>query len=178
MTISKVAYRYAQSLLDLGKEQNKLEQVYSDMTYLADVCNESKDFINLLNSPIVDSAKKMDVFNALFASKMDETSIGFMKLIVKNGREALLAEIAVGFVKLYKKDKNILEVTVTSATTLDNGTRDTIIAKIKGKFDGTIEMTEEVDPELIGGFVVRIDDQQIDASIASQLANLKNVLLN
>lgn len=178
MGVSKVAYRYAQSLLDLSKEQNVLDKVNGDMEQLAGVCKESKEFQNLLNSPIIDSEKKTEVFKAVFESKMEKMSLDFMNLILKNSRERLLPEIAEGFVKLYKQDKNILDVTVISATKLDAAAKESIVTKIKSKFDGTIEMNEEIDPELIGGFIVRIDDQQIDASIASQLANLKNILLN
>lgn len=178
MSVTRVAYRYAQALLDLATEQNVVDKVSEDMAHLSGVCKESKDFENLLNSPIIDSKKKMDIFEALFGSKMDKMSLGFMNLIVKNSREDLLADIAEGFVSLYKKSKNIMEVTVTSATKLDAATKDKIVEKIKANFEGTIELTEKVDPALIGGFIVRMDDKQIDASISSQLANLKNVLLN
>ena len=178
MSVTRVAYRYAQALLDLATEQNVVDKVNADMEHLSDVCKESKDFENLLNSPIIDSKKKIDIFEVLFGSKMDKMSIGFMNLIVKNSREDLLADIAEGFVSLYKKSKNIMEVTVTSATKLDAATKDKIVEKIKANFEGTIELTEKVDPALIGGFIVRMDDKQIDASISSQLANLKNVLLN
>lgn len=178
MSVTRVAYRYAQALLDLATEQNVVDKVNEDMAHLSDVCKGSKDFENLLNSPIINSKKKMDIFEALFGSKMDKMSLGFLNLIVKNSREVLLADIAEGFVSLYKKSKNILEVTVTSAAKLDASTKDKIVEKIKAKFEGTIELTEKVDPSLMGGFIVRMDDKQIDASISSQLANLKNVLLN
>ena len=109
---------------------------------------------------------------------MEKMSLDLMDLVLKNSREAMLPQIANGFVSLYKKKNNILDVTVISATTLDNTTKDLIIGKIKASFDGTIELIEKVDASLIGGFIVRIDDNQIDASIASQLSNLKNILLN
>lgn len=178
MSVSRVAYRYAQALLDLSTEQNAVEKVNADMVQLSNVCKESKEFASLLNSPIIDSKKKTEIFNAVFESKIEKVSLDFITLILKNSREALLAEIATGFINLYKKSKNILDVTVISATALDSKTRSTIETKIKANFDGTIELTEKIDPALIGGFIVRIDDQQIDASIASQLTNLKNILLN
>ena len=109
---------------------------------------------------------------------MEKMSLDFIDLIVKNSREDVLKEIAEAFVNLYKKKNNILDVTVISATELNQETKDQIISKIKASFEGTIEMVEKVDPALIGGFIIRIDDKQIDASIASQLSNLKNILLN
>lgn len=178
MSVSRVAYRYAQALLDFSTEQNSVEKVNADMVQLSGVCKESKEFANLLSSPIVDTKKKSEIFQAVFGSKIEKISLDFMNLILKNSREAFIPEIADGFIKLYKKSKNILDVTVISATKLDDKTRATIVSKINANFKGTIEMTEKIDATLIGGFIVRIDDQQIDASIASQLANLKNILLN
>ena len=178
MSVTKVAYRYAQALIDLATEKKVVEDVYSDMNQLADVSTESRDFRALLNSPVISWHKKQEIFKALFENKISEMSLGFMNLIAKNSRENLLPEIAEGYIQLYKKSKNIHEVYVTSATTLDQATKDKIVEKIKAQVNGTIELTETVDPELIGGFIVRMDDKQIDASIASQLADLRNVLLN
>ncbi|NOQ73045.1 MAG: ATP synthase F1 subunit delta [Crocinitomix sp.] len=178
MSVTRIAHRYAQALLDLSIEQNVVDKVNADMVQLSNVCKESKDFANLLSSPVVDANKKSEIFTAIFESKVEKMSLEFMNLVLKNSRENVLPQIANGFVSLYKKKNNILDVTVISATTLDKATKDIIIAKIKASFDGTIDLIEKVDASLIGGFIVRIDDKQIDASVASQLSNLKNILLN
>ena len=178
MSVTRIAHRYAQALLDLSIEQNVVDKVNADMVQLSNVCKESKDFANLLSSPVVDANKKSEIFTAIFESKVEKMSLEFMNLVLKNSRENVLPQIANGFVSLYKKKNNILDVTVISATTLDKATKEIIIAKIKASFDGTIDLIEKVDPTLIGGFIVRIDDKQIDASVASQLSNLKNILLN
>ncbi|MGB1102355.1 MAG: ATP synthase F1 subunit delta [Crocinitomicaceae bacterium] len=178
MSVTKVAYRYAQALIDLAAEINTVEEVYGDMNQLASVCEESRDFRALLNSPVIVWHKKQAIFKQLFEKSISEMSMGFMNLIAKNSRENLLPEIAEGYIQLYKKSKNIHEVYVTSAVALDQSTKDKIIEKIKAEVNGTIELTETVDPELIGGFIVRMEDKQIDASISSQLADLRNVLLN
>ena len=178
MSVTKVAYRYAQALIDLAAEKNTVEEVYGNMNQLASVCEESRDFRALLNSPVIVWHKKQAIFKQLFEKSISEMSMGFMNLIAKNSRENLLPEIAEGYIQLYKKSKNIHEVYVTSAVALDQSTKDKIIEKIKAEVNGTIELTETVDPELIGGFIVRMEDKQIDASISSQLADLRNVLLN
>lgn len=178
MSVTKAAYRYAQALIDLAAEKNTVEEVYGDMNQLASVCEESRDFRALLNSPVIVWHKKQAIFKQLFEKSISEMSMGFMNLIAKNSRENLLPEIAEGYIQLYKKSINIHEVYVTSAVALDQSTKDKIIEKIKAEVNGTIELTETVDPELIGGFIVRMEDKQIDASISSQLADLRNVLLN
>jgi len=175
---SRVATRYAKALLDLAVEQKALDKVYNDMTQLANLCEESKDLKNLLHSPIVDERKKASIFEAIFEGKLDKMSLGFIKLIIKNKRENVLPEIADSFLRLYKEHNNIVEVSLTSAAPLEKGVKDKLLQKISSHFKGEIELKEKIDPALVGGFIIRANDQQLDASIASQLKNLKNILLN
>lgn len=173
-----VASRYAKSLLDLSIEQNSVEKVNNDMVSLSEICAESKDFVNLLNNPIIHATKKVDVFNALFESKMEAISVSFLNLITKNNRANILPVIAKSFIKLYKEYKGIVDVIITSAEPLDTGTKTKILDKIKPIVKGDIVLVEKIDPALLGGFIVNIEDKQIDASVASQLTNLKKILLN
>lgn len=178
MSVTRIANRYAKALLDFSIEKNQLEKVNADMLQLAVICKESKDFGNLLNSLIVDAVKKMEIFNLIFGTKMEKISLDFMNLIIQNSREALIPNITESFIELYKTNNNILDVTVISAAELNEATKSIITDKIKKSFNGTVVLIEKIDPTLIGGFIVRIGDKQIDASIASQFSNLKNVLLN
>jgi F-type H+-transporting ATPase subunit delta len=178
MSVTKVAYRYAQALIDLAAERNTVEEVYADMNHLAELCEESRDFRAFLKSPVVAWHKKQSIFKSILEDKISEMSMGFINLIAKNSRESLLAEIAEGYIQLYKKSKDIHELYVTSAVALDQSTKDMIVARIKAEVNGTIELTETVNPELIGGFIIRMGDRQIDASISSQLADLRKILLN
>ncbi len=174
-----VASRYAKSLLELSVEKNNLDTINKDMVQLSDICKESKDLVNLLNNPVVNSDKKNDVFDKLFKGKIDELSLSFIHLITRKNREDLLPGIAESFTNLYKKHKHILDVELISATQLEETVKSKIIEKVKSKYDGfTINLIEKIDPSLIGGFIVKIEDKQIDTSIASQITNLKNILLN
>ncbi|MGV6860560.1 MAG: ATP synthase F1 subunit delta [Putridiphycobacter sp.] len=174
-----VASRYAKSLLDLSVEKNNLDTVNDDMVQLSEICETSKDLINLLNNPVVNSDKKANVFNALFKGKVDDLTLAFIQLINKNKRENLLPSIAQSFNALYKKHKHILDVELISALPLENAVKTKLTDKVKAKYSGyTINLIEKTDPALIGGFVLKIEDKQIDTSIASQLTNLKSTLLN
>lgn len=174
----KIASRYAKALLDLAIEQKVLDQVNTDMVSLAAVCDESKDLTAALRSPVIAPFKKVDILNSVFAKNMNPMSMGFMHLIVKNSRAGLLPEIADSFIDLYKRHNNIVDVYLTSATPLDASAKEKIVQRIKLRYNGQLNIIEKIDPSLIGGFVVRIDDNQVDASISNQLSNLKNVLLN
>jgi len=175
MKSSKVAIRYAQALLELAVEKNVLEDVNRDMRYLSAVNDENRDFQLLLSSPIVKADKKIAVLNEIFGNAQ-EISLSFMALITKNGREAILPEIAAAFDALVKEKKGIVSATIISAAPLDASVKKQIVDKIQASAKGTIEVTEKIDASLIGGFVVEMGDTRIDASVASKLTQLKQQL--
>ncbi|MBI3239194.1 MAG: ATP synthase F1 subunit delta [Flavobacteriia bacterium] len=108
MKSSKVAIRYAQALLELAIENNTLESVSRDMTYLSTVNNENRDFQLLLSSPIIKADKKIAVLNEIFGA-FETVSTAFIALIAKNGRESILPEIAEAFHELVKEKKGIVK---------------------------------------------------------------------
>lgn len=172
---TKAASRYAKALLDLAIDNNQVDLVLDDMKYLAAVANESRDFQMLIQSPIVSSEKKISIFGQLFGH-FQETTSKFIELIAKKGREVLLGEIAASYEEQVNQYKGIKPVTIVSAVALDEATKNKIVAKIQGTVSGTLQVTEKIDPSIIGGFIVRMDDKQIDASVANQLDNLKQRL--
>lgn len=175
MKSTKSASRYAKALLELAQDQNKLEVIESNMLAIIKTSNESNDFQVFLNSPLIKVDKKIDVLNKLF-SDFDSTSLSFIALITNNGRERLITEIAKSFITQLKELRGIVPVSITSAKPLDSNTRESIIGKISSTIKGTLEVEELVDNDLIGGFIVRMGDKQIDASVASQLKRMKQEL--
>jgi len=167
---TKSASRYAKALLELAIEQNKVDLVLKDMEFFVDSGNNNYDLLVFLKSPVIKAEKKLSVLNELY-SHFDSLSKSFMQLITKNGREAILVEIASSFIYLVKEYKGIVSVVLISATELTKTSKEKILSKIK--VSGTIELTEEIDPTLIGGFIIRIGDVQVDASVNSQLKKLK-----
>ena len=177
MRSTKSAIRYAKAILELSSETNAVDQVASDMERIVEAGNDTGDFQVFLNSPVIKTDKKISILKVLFPEFTDLTT-SFIELITKNKREYLLTEIASAFVSLLKKQNGIVPISVTSAVKLEKQTLNQILEKLKSHVDGEFEVTEEVDPALIGGFVVRMEDKQIDASIASQLNRMKIELAN
>jgi F-type H+-transporting ATPase subunit delta len=177
MKSTKVAARYAKALLDLAIENNKVDQVLGDMNYIVGANAETHDFELLLKSPIIGPSNKNAIFSQLF-DQFESVTKKFIELITVNGREGLLVEIANSFCNQVKEFKGIVPVTITTASAMSAETRDKILSKVKGLIHGTIEVTEEVNPALIGGFIVKMDDKRIDASVANQLNNLKQHLIS
>lgn len=175
MKSTKVASRYAKALLELAVEQGKVDSVSGDMQYLSEVSNQSHDFELLLNSPIVKADTKIAIFERIF-EQYEEVSMAFVKLITKNGREKMLPAIAESFDAQVKEFKGIVPMTLITAKPLDEKTKATILSKVQSMVTGQMEMEEKIDESIIGGFIVRMGDTQIDASIASQFTNLKQRL--
>ena len=175
MRSSKGAARYAKALLELAIEQNKLDVIAADMKYLLLVNDENKDFHIVLNSPVINSDKKIEIFGAIFG-QFDNLSTMFINLITKNRREYMLPQIAHQFDVQMKAGKGIVPITLISAIALNDTTKKEILEKAQASIKGTLEVTELVDESLIGGFIIRMEDKQIDASVASQINNLKQRL--
>ncbi len=174
MIMSRVAGRYAKSLLDLAIERSELERVYQDVEFLKQACNSSRDFVVMLKSPVVSPDKKQAVIDAITAGKISELTASFTQLLVRKGRETELPDILNAFADLYRKHKNIHVVHLTSATPLSEEAKDAIISKVKsdGKLEH-IELHTAVNPELIGGFVLQVGDSLVDSSVASELNAIK-----
>lgn len=172
---TKAASRYAKALLELAIENNQVDVVLDDMKYLSVVAKEYRDFQLLVKSPVINSDKKIQIFNELFG-EFQQISRMFIELITKKGREVFLLEIADSFEVQVNKYKGITPLTITSAVPLSEASKNKILSKVQGIASGTLEITEKIDPTLIGGFIVRTDDKQIDASVVSQLDNLKQRL--
>lgn len=170
----RISSRYAKSLLLLSMEKGKTDEVYADMMLVSRTIAENRELKVLLSSPVIKPDTKMNVLNALFASKVNEISKMFMELLTRKGREGMLGEIAVSFVAQVKEHKNIVPAHVVSAVALDNETR-TTIEKLAAKLTHgkTIELEEKVDAALIGGFVLQVGDHRVDASVSGEIKNLK-----
>lgn len=166
----RLAARYAKSLIDLSLEKGQLEQVYQDMQWLQTACKSSRDFLNLLRSPVIKADTKRKVLEAVTAGKLSELTAGFIRLLVSKGRESNLPEIAAAAIDLYKVHKNIYTVQLTTAAPVDSAVRAAIVEQVK-KSAGVqhIELEEKVNPDIIGGFVLQLGDKLVDASISYDL---------
>lgn len=173
-----VADRYANALMQLAREKGKVEEVKNDMQLLLSVAKNSHELGLMLKSPVIKTDKKQQVLDAIFKGKLSEMSMSFVRLIASKRRESVLVDIAKAYTEQYKRDKNIFTAVVTSASGLDDKTRQKMLEMIRTQMNGEVELIEKIDKETIGGFVLRIGDKQIDKSVARQLSNLKKELVN
>ncbi|HMT28600.1 MAG TPA: ATP synthase F1 subunit delta [Bacteroidia bacterium] len=173
MAETKVSRRYAKSLLDLGRDGNSTELIYKDMLLVSDVIKSNRQLAAMLKSPVIHAYKKDSVLKEIFGGKIQETSLEFMRLVTQKNREYFLEDIVKSYLEIYKDFSNIQTAYVTTATPLDAQARSEMSAIVKKATGRAIELIEEVDPSIIGGFILRWGDNQIDSSVTSNLGALK-----
>ena len=171
MASTKSAARYAKALLDLTLEKGWVEAVEKDLIRFVQVVKESNDFRIFLNSPVVRDDKKIAIYQQVFEG-FNPVTMQFFTLVTKNGREQLLPEIAAQFERQLMKNRGIVSGSIVSATPLTEKTKQEILDRIAPAFEGSLQLSESVDSSLLGGFVIRIEDKQIDASVANKLKEL------
>ncbi len=170
---TRVASRYAKSFIDLATEQGVLEQAFGDMKSILAVCKSNPDFVIFLKSPIIKTDKKLAVLKQLFEGKLNKITDAYIRLITNKKREIYLAEIALEFINQYKENKKILTAVVTTANGIDDVIRKKVMEIVKGVSNSDVMLEEKINASIIGGFVLRVGDKQIDASILRKLNNLK-----
>lgn len=178
MSNPKIADRYAKSLIDLSSERNQLDLVRTDMLYIQALCKASREFLNMLRSPIIKADQKEKILVAVINEKVSELTAVFSNLLVRKGRERDLPEIANAFISQYNALKGIHQVKLTTAVPVSEELRKSIEANVqKANNFTTVELETAVNEKLIGGFVLAFNNKQVDASIAFDLREIKKQFL-
>lgn len=174
MVETRAASRYVKALLDLAVAKKALEEVHRDMLLFSEVTAKSRPLALLLKNPVIKHDQKLAVLKKVFGGKVHNLTMAFFEIVTRKNREPILVSVAREFHNAYNAYKGIGKATVTTAIALDSKTRAEFENLAKTYSDRKeIELIEEVDPNLIGGFVLRVGDRQVDASISSKLKTLK-----
>ena len=173
MLTSKVAKRYAQGLLDFTQESGNTASVFSEMKDVVKIFNESKELKNFFASPIIDAKKKTKVALEIFA-QFSQVSKNLITLVIKQGRESHLQDIAQEFINKVEDLQGVQRVTLTVASELSQKNVENIV-KSSSLVDHTknYDLKVVVNPEIIGGYILRVGDQQVDTSVRTKLSQVK-----
>lgn len=169
----RVASRYAKSLLSLAEEKKMLETINDDMETFLGVCETSRDFVVMLESPILYIDQKKAVVKKIFEGKVSDLTLKFFEIIIAKNRSNALEGIAKEVVNEYNVRKGIQTAVVRTATPLSDSLKGEF-SKIVGEALGKkIDLSESVEEDLIGGYILRVSDKQVDQSVKSGLNKLK-----
>jgi len=173
MNQSQITTRYAKALFDLALEQRVLDRVKDDMILIDEVCHQNKDLRGMLHNPVIQVEKKQKVLHQVFGSTIDKLTLGFLDIIARKRREYYIDGIASAFVALFKEYKGIKTAYVTSAVALTDTDRKAILDMFRNFTGKEIELIEQLNPGMLGGFVLSLDNYQIDQSLRTKVKQLK-----
>ena len=171
--------RYATALFNAAKPVGKLEKVFQDLDNIRNLARVESSFKLFLETPGIKKDQKNNVVNDICkTAKADELTKNFLSLLLENQRLSDLTEIVDSFEELYRRDLGQVLCTVTSAADLTNAQRklveDAISQRMKGK---KLVVSYDVSPSILGGLVVKVDDQVLDYSVNSKVDRLKTQLM-
>ncbi len=172
MSDSRLAARYAKPILELADQKGVLEEVKEDMQQFLRLCKSNRDLYLLLKSPIVPHLRKAEILRKIFTGKLNDLTLKSFDLITRKSREKFLPQIAEAFLQKYNMKKGIQEVTLSTPVPLSDALRKDFNQLVKKISKKEPSIKEKVDPELIGGYILKMGDQQLDESIRGQLKEL------
>lgn len=178
MSDIRVASRYAKSLLGLSVEKGLLEDIREDMRLFSKTVKENREFELLLKNPVVKPSKKLTILKQIFEGKVNNLTLQFFEIITRKSRELFLPLIAKEFIRQYNTHKGIQRAEVTTTFPLPADMREEFLTYIRRVTGKEIELTEKVDSSILGGFILKIGDRQIDDSLSSKLQELRYKLID
>ena len=176
MNLGKISVRYARALFHLALGKGVIEQVSADMKLLYQAIKEVPAFHYFINNPVMPLPEKKKHLHRVFKDRIHQVTMDFIDLIIKNNRLQYLEGMARQFHDQYKEHQGITEVVMTTVTPLDKSIRERMTGIIKEKTSRQVVYQEVADPGIIGGFVLKIEDEQIDASVATHLQKIRKGL--
>lgn len=176
MNESKIPVRYAKALFLTGKEKKILKTLAGDIIILSEFFEKTPDVIPWLRSPAITGQEKKDFFKEAFKDRVSETTIRFIDLVITMKRERYFMRIFRNFLQLYKDDAGIKTLILTTATEVDKVNAQRLSLMFEHKDKQRNELVTRVKPSIIGGFMLQIDDMLYDASVSTELNQLKKEL--
>lgn len=169
MDLGVVSVRYARALLKSAIAMQLDKQVYADMQTLATSYIEVPQLRFTIDNPMLVKEQKQDLLETACGSSPSDLTKRFLQLVLDEGRESALQLMANSFVTLYRQQKNITRGRLITATTVSPETEMKMKQMVEMKTQGTVEFQTEVDPDIIGGFILEYDTYRMDASVKSKL---------
>ena len=170
---TRAALRYAKAVLNLAKDKNLAEVVNTDLQLIVNTLEANQDLDDVLLNPVIKSGVKKNILTKVFKTKVNGITQGLLNLLIEKKRLNILVDIAKEYAIIYDFDMGIEVAKVTTAVALTKELENTILEKVKSLTGKAVTIKNTVNPDLIGGFILRVGDKQYDASITGKLNLLK-----
>ena len=177
MNESRISVRYAKALFQSALEKDILDRVNQDMIQVR-VISALPDVKTILSNPVITPSRKTIILHGLFEKDLHQLSMGLIDLAVKNGRERYIPSIARVFIHETKNYKGITESALTTAVKVDPEIKKQVSSLIEKLFKTRVDLKENIDESIIGGFILKVDDNYIDASVRTKLRKIRTELVS
>jgi F-type H+-transporting ATPase subunit delta len=171
--MEEIAQVYSRSLFDVAKEQGKLDEIREELGAFTDALSENHDLQVFLFSPYFSTPEKKEGLHKVLDGA-DQAFVNFLELLIEKHRMPVLFRIRRQYEALWQDEHKLLPVQITSAIELDEKTIDRIKERIHEQTDREVELTTEVNPDILGGIVLRVGNSILDASIRNRLEQLRH----
>ena len=176
MDFGIISVRYARALLKSATDQKLEDQVYQEMQTLAKSFIDVPALRQTIDNPMLSKDKKQELLETAAGQKLSSLTKGFIALVLKEDRENVIQFMANSYITLYRKQKNVIRGKLTTAARVSADTEQKMRQMVESKTQGTVEFETEVNPDIIGGFILEYDTYRMDASVKSKLNNILNTL--
>jgi F-type H+-transporting ATPase subunit delta len=170
--MEEIAKVYARSLFEVARERGKLDQIREQLGQFVDALNENRELAVFFFSPYFSITEKQDALIRVLEDA-DEIFLNFLKLLIEKHRMPVIFRIRQAFEQLWEEENRTLPVEITSAIALDEGTTESLATQIAERAGRKVKLSTRVDPEILGGLVVRVGNSILDASIRNRLEQLR-----
>lgn len=169
MDLGLISVRYARALLKVSVESKVSDKVYEEMQAMAASFANVPDLRTTIDNPMISRTQKRDILRAAVGNTPSELTIKFIELVLDEGREKAMQFIANSFVDLYRKQNNLIRARLVTATAPTPQVESRLRQLVGSQTNGSVEFATDIDPDIIGGFILEYDTYRMDASVKSKL---------
>ncbi len=177
MILSGIAQRYARALLQAALSANAVDEVFSDTQSLSALLSQDPSFRDFLLAPQMSNEQQRDLVKKALEGRVSKLVLELLGLLIEKKRVMFVSEILEAYRYLYEKHKGIIEVKAITAVPLDEALLKKLRQTLEDQTKKTIRLTTEVEPEIIGGMVLKLEDKVIDGSLRYELEQFKRHLI-
>ena len=171
--LNTITTPYADAFLQVAESRGEVDAIINQSKSILEIWNSSSDFREAMASPVLEVDSKKAALEKLFSKDLNPSFMNLLKLLADRNRIGFLNSVLERLLELYREQRNIALATVTSASELTENQQNELIQKVQ-VIAGTdnLELNLQVDPALIGGFIIKVGSKVIDASLAGQVRRL------
>lgn len=173
-----IGNRYASALFEVGLELDKVEDFFKELNIIKGVFEMEDRLFQILTHPRITKSDKKSLIKDVFKDNISKEISNFLYIIIDKRRERNILEIVNRYKEIYNDHKNITNVIATTAIPMDEESKQNLKNKLEEKLNKKVEISNTVDPSIIGGVLLQMDDKIIDSTLTSQLKNMEKLVTN